>query len=436
MKWLKNTSFLIAIFAMTTAALFADTSNNYANQISDLLDTVDQKDLWAVREWLRTKRVSLNNKLGELSLSGDVKAEWRYAQQSLGSQVMIGGTDAPSGWPHNMYTIDFRMYLDYKSDKTWASIKLEFDEAAGLFGGQANNLALNRANMGYHLYDDGDMRFDILVGRQRAYEIYQSQLQFNSTFDGFTSVFAVGLEGLADFSFHGGGYIFNAVQNQPVWVLQAGLYDLLDTGFYFEYAFTNWTTSTANELVENDNSGVDTYLGNAAWAYRINQFILGYAFNPDVFGIDVRLFSGLLWNSAAQANAIQRISVQNKVHKKLNMGGWVTLQVGSVQKAGDWAFQAQWQLAQPYAVPDWDMAGIGQGNATSSGIWGPYTFSKATNFPGNGNSNFNSWEMDLLYSVTNELVLEARLRRSLSSTQSVGLSDNYTDFRLAAIYGF
>lgn len=445
MKILKRAAFLTLACISIAAQLFTETSNNFAIQITDLLDTVNQKDLWAVREWLRTKRVALSNKTGDFSLSGDVKAQWRNVQEHLTPNVppgapavnIVNGVDSPSGWTNNLYNIDFRLYFDYKADKTWASVKLDFDEAAGLFAGQANNLALVRANMGYHLFDDGNARLDVLVGRQRAYELYDSQIQFNSTLDGFTGMFGLGINGLADITVRGGGYVFNAIFNQPVWIVQAGIYDILDTGFYAEYSFVNWAKNLNGIVITNTNmSPTGTYIANSeVWSFRNNQFILGYVFNPEIFGRDVRLFGGILWNALARPDAMDKLS-DSIVKSGQGLAGWIALQLGSVQKAGDWAFQAQWQVLQPYSVPDWDVAGMGRGNGSDSALFGFTSFSKATNFPGNGNANYNGWELDLLYSVTNEIVLEALFQRALPINSSIGGKSNYTNVVLAAIYGF
>ncbi len=436
MKLLKNFSLLlIAFVCCTTPYLFAETSNNFATQMSDLLDTVDQKESWAVREWMKSKRIALNNKTGDFSIAGDVKAKWRNVHQKLGTQVVMPGPDTPSQWPSNPFTIEFVLYLDYKADKTWASIKLDFDEAAGLFNGQANNLALVRANMGYHLYDDGRAIFDVIVGRQRSYELYSSQIQFNSTLDGFTGIYSTSLDSFADFNFQGGGYIFNAVQSHPVWIFQLGLHDILDTGFYTEYAFCDWHKNTLRTSFTNPAGGAPYIAGSEKWAFQTNQFVLGYDFNPEVFGRDVRLFGGILWNALARKRVMEALS-NGKTKNSQNLGGWVTLRMGSVQKAGDWAFQTQWQVVQPYAVPDWDVSGFGRGNATSSSLFGFTNFAKPQNFPGNGNANYNGFEIDLLYSVTNELVLEMRIQRSLATTKGIGRDSKYTNFSLATIYAF
>ncbi|MCH9632779.1 MAG: hypothetical protein S4CHLAM6_11210 [Chlamydiae bacterium] len=435
MKGLNRFFILLVAFVCATSQLFAETSNNFAIQISDLLDTTNQKDLWAVREWLRTKRVALNNKLGDFSLSGDVKTQWRNVHQHLGGINITGGINSPSGWNNNLYEVEFRLYFDYKADKTWASVKLDYDEAAGLFSGQSNNLALVRANMGYHLFDDGNMRLDVLVGRQRAYELYNSQIQFNSTLDGFTGMYSLGLDGLGDFNLHAGGYIFNALASHPVWMVQCGLHDIFDTGLYLEYSFVDWHKNTSSTPVTNVATGNSTFLGSETWAFRNNEFILGYAFNPEIFGRDVRLFGGILWNALARPRSMNRLSGRD-VDSTQALAGWIALQLGSVQRAGDWAFQAQWQVVQPYAVPDWDMAGMGRGNGSDSTLFGFATFSKVTNLSGNGNANYNGWELDLLYSVTNELVLDLRYQRALPTTSSVGLESSYTNVVLAAVYGF
>lgn len=426
---------LLAVFS--TTFVFTETSNNFAIQISDLLDTVNQKDLWAVRDWLKTKRVSLNNKLGDFSISGDIRTQWRNLYQHANGVNITNGPGSPSTWTNNLFTIDFRLYFDYKSDKTWASVKLDFDQAAGLFQGQANNLALVRANMGYHLFDDGNMKLDVMLGRQRAYELYDSQVQFNSTLDGFTGIYGVSIESLANLSIRGGGYIFNATSSHPVWVVQAGVYDFLDSGFYFEYAFVNWSKNTSSTAVNNTIIPIATRIGSEAWAFRNNQFILGYNFNPELFSRDVSLYGGILWNALARPLVIQRLS-GNVTESCQNLAGWLALQIGSVQKAGDWAFQAQWQVVEAYAVPDWDIAGIGRGNGSDSGLFGPtqFTKSRAPSLTGNGNANYNGWALDLLYSVTNELVLEATLQRALGKNSSIGGKSSYTNFTLSAIYGF
>lgn len=435
MKFAKRFSLLLLTVVFTSTILFAETANNFAIQISDLLDTVNQKDLWAVRDWLRTKRVALNNKTGDFSIAGDVKTQWRNVHEHLGSVNIVNGAASPSTWSNNLYTVDFRLFFDYKSDKTWVSVKLDFDEAAGLFQGQADNLALTRANMGYHLFDDGNVRLDVMVGRQRAFELYNSQIQFNSTLDGFTGIYTMSIDSLCEFSVHGGGYVFNAVANHPVWIIQGGVYDILDTGIYFIYSFVDWHKNTSSTLVTSAPSGESLRIGSEAWAFRNNQFILGYAFNPEVFGRDVRLYGGILWNALARPRAMEALS-DGVVHSSQNLAGWIALQIGSVQKGGDWAFQAQWQVLQPYSVPDWDVAGMGRGNGSDSALFGINPFSKPQNFPGNGNANYNGWELDALYSVTNELVLEARFQRALSATSTVGKPSNYTNFLLAAIYGF
>lgn len=428
--------YLLPLLFISFANLHARNANSNYTRATDLLDTVNQKDLWAIRDWLKTKRVALNAKGADLSIAGDVMAEWRNVHEKLGSLDLTDGSASPGGWSNNLYSIDFRLYFDYKAPKTWASVKLEFNNAGGTFNGEANQIALDRANMGYHLYDDGIQRLDAILGRQRSYEMYDSEVQFNSTLDGFTGTYAITLDRVADLSIRGGGYIVDQSYNHPVWIVQGGLYDILDTGLYMEYAFTDWHKETRNAtIITNLASGNVVTVGKERWQYITNQFILGYVFNPEIFTVDVRLFGGILWNAVADRDTVLRIS-KNKVDSRANLAGWVALQLGSVQRAGDWAFQAQWQVVEALSIPDWDVSGIGTGNSTSSSLFGFNAFSSAVNFPGNGNTNYNGFELDLLYSVTNELVLEMRLQRALPKMKNIGYPINYTNFILAAIYAF
>lgn len=435
MKLFRKLSFLLCC-SIASTSIYAATNSNYT-QSSDLLDTVNQKDLWAVRDWLKTKRVALNVKSGDLSIAGDIQAEWRNVHEKLGSLDLTSGVNSPAGWSSNLYSIDFRLYFDYKSDKTWSSVLLEFNNAGGTFNGEANQIALDRANMGYHLYDNGVVRLDVIVGRQRSYDIYDSEIQFNSTTDGFTGTYYLAMDSLADLSIRSGGYIVDQSANHPVWIIQAGMYDILDSGLYFEYAWTDWHKDTRNSTAIVNSSSTNTVtVGTEKWDYIINQFVLGYVFNPEVFSVDVRLFGGLLWNDHASKRTVERLSRGKIKNSYKNLAGWVALQIGSVERAGDWAFQAQWQVVEALALPDWDVSGIGRGNSTSSSLFGFNSYSSAVNFPGNGNTNYNGWELDLLYSVTNELVMELRLQRATSEAKQIGLPLNYTNFILAAIYGF
>lgn len=430
---------LFSLICMSMSySLFGASANANYTQATDLLDTVNQKDLWAVRDWLKTKRVALNSKSGDLSIAGDIQAEWRNVHEKLGSLELTSGADSPGQWSNNLYSIDFRLYFDYKSDKTWASVKLEFNNAAGVFNGEANQIALNRANMGYHLYDDGIMRLDGIVGRQRSYEMYDSEVQFNSAIDGFTGTYALTVDTLADVSIRGGGYIVDQSENHPVWIIQYAMYDLLDTGLYLEYAWTDWHKETReNTIITNlANPSNVTTVGKSKWDFITNQFILGYVFNPEVFSVDVRLFGGILWNAHAAKREVNRLSRGKVPNSRKNLAGWIALQLGSVERAGDWAFQAQWQVVEALSIPDWDVSGIGTGNSTSSSLFGFNTFSSAVNFPGNGNSNYNGWELDILYSLTNELVLQIRIQRALAEEKKIGRPLNYTNFLFSAIYGF
>jgi hypothetical protein len=418
-----------------SSGLFARSANHNYPAINSVQDVAGQKDLWAVRDWLKSKRVALNNKGGDLSISGDVRAQWRNITESLGTYNVVQGptsntpataSNSASKNSNNEFGVEFRLYFDYRADRTWASVKLDFDNAAGVWSGQSGQISLTRANMGYHVYDDGMIRIDLLMGRQRLYDLYDSQLQFNSTADGFTITYNMAIENWFDFLVHGGGYIVDTRVNHAFWVLEAGLYDICDTGAYFEYSYVNW------EKTSKDFFGI---YKDPRWQFIINQFTLGYVFNPELLGIDMRLFGAFLWNCDASKRELRRISAGREKNLHGNLGGYVTLQLGNVEKANDWAFQAQWQLLQPQCVPDFDVAGIGRGNSLGLNIYQAAPSPTTLGF-GNGNGNYNGFGLSALFAVTDELVMEARLQRTLSAKKKVGRDAAYTNFVLAAVYGF
>ncbi len=408
-------------------SIYASSNDDPLGNSTGALDVVNEKDTWAVRDWLKSKRVALNNKGGDLSVSGEVRTEWRNVHEKLNGVRQVG-INSVSGLANNQFDVEVNLYFDYKADKTWAAIKLEFDNAMGRLTGDVNQIALERAYLGYHLFDDGVSRLDLMVGRQRMYDLYDSEIQFNSTADGFTATYAVSFESVGDFLVKGGGYLVDARQAHPVWIIEAGIFDIGDTGLYFEYSFVDWS--------KNGNPNLSSRNVNA-FKFINNQFILGYVFDPAMVYVDARFFGGILWNADADKRALKRLT---GVNTRANLGWWIALQVGKLEKAMDWAGQVQWQVSEAQAVPDFDVSGIGRGNSQNSAFFTTGPGSTTVNvFPGQlaqGDSNYSGFEIDFMYALTNEIVLEARLQRALAKSRSLGGPLSYTNFQLEAIYGF
>src|SRR5690242_4121880 len=134
---------VLCLPGLTFSSLSASTIDNSGD--------IDQKDINAVREWINTKRqVTVREMGGALSLSGEVRTEFQSTTEVKDGVKQRGhgspkyGRDGLS-LPQNTFDIEVNIMLDYRTDRSWGSIKLEFDNDAGIISGSTNRLKLERA---------------------------------------------------------------------------------------------------------------------------------------------------------------------------------------------------------------------------------------------------------------------------------------------------
>lgn len=164
----------------------------YASLSASTIDRsidIDQKDVNAVREWINTKRqVTVRELGGALSVSGEVRTEFQSTTE-VANGVKQRGSGAPSfggrEFPRNTFDIEVNLMLDYRTDRSWGSIKLEFDNDAGIINGTLNKIKLERAYWGARAVDANTYSIDIEMGRRRMSSMVDSKIEFNNFFDGF-----------------------------------------------------------------------------------------------------------------------------------------------------------------------------------------------------------------------------------------------------------
>ena len=145
-------------------------------------DTIDREndgqdvDVAAVREWMNTKRqVSIKEIGGNLSLSGEIRTEFQKTGESSNGIKQRGtGTKFPS----SAYDVAVNILLDYRNDRTWGAIKLEFDNDAGVFSGTTNKLKLTKAYFGARAFEGDSYYVDFEAGRKKLSAIFDSKLEF------------------------------------------------------------------------------------------------------------------------------------------------------------------------------------------------------------------------------------------------------------------
>lgn len=389
-------------------------------------DDVDQKDINAVREWINTKRqVTVRELGGALSISGEVRTEFQSTAEVLdgirqrgnGAAIIRGEHPLPT----NGFDIEVNLMLDYRTDNSWGSIKLEFDNDAGIDSGTFNKLKLERAYWGVRVLNGDTYDFDIELGRRRMSSIVDSKIEFNNFFDGAWFKYDQSYDPIGDFYLHAGVFIINENKNQFGYLGEIGILNVGATGFYTKYSLVDW-----------DTKNLHSDLQNKRFEFIVSQLIFGYKYLPARLQKIVLFYIAGLWNSAAK-----KLEITN--YKRANWGGYVGFSIGELKKKGDWAFDINYQVLAAQCVPDFDVQGIGLGNAANTGFYtrdirgggGPTTRKTA-----GGGVNYRGFQMTLDYLLTNQLNMQQSWQQSITLDDSIGPFHRYKQYEIEFIYGF
>lgn len=409
---------LLALTAFTASSLWAST-------IEDS-DDLDQKDVNALREWVNTKRqVTIKEIGGALSLAGEIRTEMQSTSETLDGKRQRGHGAPPFGdsgaLPQNGFDVEVNIMLDYRTEQTWGSIKLEFDNDAGIFSGTLNKIKLERAYWGVRVVDDDQWMFDIELGRRRMSSIVDSKIEFNNFFDGAWFKYDQTFESLGDLYVHAGAFIIDENRNQFGYLGEVGLMSIAGTGFYVKYSLTDWDTKHfSSSLLEK------------RFDFIVSQLLFGYSFYPTHLKKAVLLYTAGLYNHAAE-----RLNITH--HNKANLAGYLGFTIGELKKKGDWSFDANYQVCQAQAVPDFDVAGIGLGNAANSGFY--TTDSKGKGAPttrknAGGSVNYRGFQMTLDWLISNQLNFQQSWQQSITLNKHIGKFHRFKQYEIEFIYAF
>jgi len=394
-------------------ALFADTI--------DEGEDIDQRDVQALREWINTKRqVTVNEKGGSLSISGEVRAELQATGETVNG-IKQRGLGGVSGWPTRAYDVEVNLMMDYRTERTWAAVKLEFDNDAGLFGGTTNRVRLERAWMGARLIEYDTVVLDAELGRRSLGNIFDSKLEGDSLFDGLLFRYDHSLENIGDIYAHAGAFIIDERENQYGYAGEVGMLNVANTGFYTKYLLIDWDTKDLHNKVKNER-----------FDFVVSQLLFGYKFIPHYLKKVVMMYLAGLYNSAAHPHPVTN-------HKKANWGSYIGFTIGELRKAHDWSFDANYQLLAAQCVPDFDIAGIGIGNSPKTGLYtskidgtGVVNTSKTAG----GNGNYRGFVMSLDYLLTNNITFQQRWQQSVTLDKHIGPFRRFKQYEMEFIYGF
>lgn len=388
---------------------------------------VSNEDIQSLRDWINAKRMVTVKELGgQLSISGDIHSEMQAINEVVnGVQQRGRGTDKPN----NNYDVEFNINIDYRTENTWAAGRIKFDNDAGIisdiFGSGTNNkLKVDRAYFGYRVLDHDRHTMEVELGRRSSINtIFDSKLQFTSLFDGVNFKDTYALEKVGDVYYQLGAFIVNEKKDQAAYLGEVGILNIAKTGFYTKYSLIDWDTKSEVKIPEE-------------FHFIISQLTLGYKFIPAALDKIVWFYAAGLYNHRARPIAISD-------HKKANFGGYLGFSIGQVKLAGDWAFEANYQVLAAQCVPNFDVAGIGTGNTSGNAFYWHKEKKDSkdvavanTRKTAEGNVNYRGFTINLQYLLTNNLNILQEWKQSITLDDDIGPFRRFKQYEIDFIYLF
>jgi hypothetical protein len=386
-------------------------------------DNVGDEDIQALRDWINSKRMITVRELGgQLSISGEVRAELQANNVVVDGKSLRGrGT----GKSNHDYDVEFNLGIDYRTENTWSAARIKFDNDAGTFtehygSGTNNKIRVDKAYFGYRVIDKDRHTADIEVGRRGMLLVFDSKLQFASNFDGANFKDSYAIDKVGDLYYQLGAFMVNETKNQAAYVGELGLLNVANTGFYTKYSLIDWDTKQVEKVAEE-------------FHFIVSQMLLGYKFIPQPWDKVVGFYLAGLYNHRARALKITD-------HKRANYGGYVGFSIGQIKKAGDWNFEAIYQVLAAQCVPSFDVSGVGmsarKGQAVYSQEKGGKLVPNTNSHQPEGNTNYRGFRLVMQYMLTNNLNLFQEWSQSITLDDHIGPFRHYKQYEIELIYAF
>ena len=387
-----------------------------------LFATNNDINLEALKEWIATKRaVTVEERGGALSISGDVRVEYIAISESENGVKNIGLSSNHPLFPEDQFDVEFNLLFDYRTEKTWTSIQIEFDNDAGIINANFNSLSLQRAFLGVRLYENDESTTDLEFGRRFLGYSFDSQIQFGALMDGVLLKYNRSMSNVGDFYLLAAPFIVNERIFHVSFVTEIGLLNIANTGFYAKYSLIDWATrSFSNESL------------NRAYSYINNQFLLGYRFTTPFLNASSVIYAAFLVNAAAKPFAL----LDNQLD---NLAGYIGMQMGEIRKRSDWSLDLCFQIVEPQAIPFQDFSGIGITNPDGVGLFtlvgndasGTETLKETLI----ANGNYYGFKLDFLYAIEDSLTLAQSFSISRPNV-SVAKKFDYQRYKIELIYAW
>ena len=313
--------------------------------------------------------------------------------------------------------------LDYRTDRSWAAIRIEFDNDMGVDSGTTNKLALEKAYFGGRMIDGETFNFDGELGRRNLSDVFDSKIEFSSLFDGALLRFNKAFESIGSYYFNLGVFLISDLHNHVGEVAEMGMLDIANTGFFIKYSIINWKKHFSDPV------------RNRRFNFANSQLILGYQGLFTKWNKYTKFYLAGLMNHLAKDLTFSDIVLS----KKYRFAFYVGMSYGRILQANDWALDVNFQYVMPQAISDFDVGGISNGNSASIGLYTTNvngTGVATTRANAVGFANYKGFSFDLLYAITGNLTLLQSFEISNNQTKSFGSSIDYKRYEMEFIYAF
>ncbi|WP_213358189.1 hypothetical protein [Chlamydiifrater phoenicopteri] len=390
---------------------------------------------WSDVQEYMTKRgyVETRGRGGVLRLAGDVRARWIYAREDLKKEEDTF-VDTKTPLPINRYRSEFNMYVSYQAENNWMSSKMRW---AAVAGGEntAAGVDIDRAFIGYRLFRNPATKSDffIEIGRSGLGDMFESEVQFSSQFDGVHVYCSRRIAKALPWNviIHGGPFVVNMATKHYAWVAE-GILSNLPANFLMKYSIIDWNSFKPETFSDSfPKSSAKPSALPQKYEYLVGQFLLGNRSSLP-WGKKKRksiyLYGAVLTNYLAKAT-------ETTLNKKENFAWFVGGTLGSLRQAGDWSVTVRYEVVEALAVPEIDVSGIGRGNSLkywfAQAIAGNYEPKDA-----NGFTNYKGVSGLFTFGLTNSLSFRAYGAYSRPENNKLGTDFTYRKFDVGLISAF
>ncbi len=258
----------------------------------------------------------------EFSFTGDVK----IAGKHLTKKSEETHEEIPSiAWRNeDKANVEATFLANVKQDGNWASAQMKVANKIGTIK-TSESIKLEKALVGRDFYENGATRWYGELGRQPLCDHFESAVQFCHDFDGVYTEFSRPVGRAGTYVAQGGPMVIDLDKGRYGGIASTGLDGIWGTGAYTRVSMTVWDAHK-----------------------QPVQLLAGYRFNGFWVIPKGRTYAAYVLNPAASSH---------------RSAGYIGLQVGNIQKRGNWSAKVELRAVEANA--------LFKDDATGTNFWGP-----------------------------------------------------------------